>query len=461
MTEPTPAGSAVGGDAVESDVVRDDAAGRVLPDDGPAWVRVRAATWGALAGLAMLLVGAWAGRADVAVIGAPVVVWAVWCWTARPSGDVVVEVETDASTTPGELRTAVRVSAPAGTTAVALGLRRSNRTQARALVRVRDGRREVPFVVHTVRTGPQTVAEVDSLGLGPGLASVSEPGEPAAGEALVLPGVRPLGALPLPPRLRGLTGGHDSRRPGEGGGLRDVHPYTPGDRLRRIDWRVTARRSPRLRELYVRREHALAEAVVVLVVDSRDEVGPDPRTWGGWSRPRGVDPTSLDLARTAAASLAQAFLDQGDRVGLDDLGALRRPLPPGGGRRQLDRIRNALALTRPEGDPVRRTRAPQLPSGALVVVFSTFLDDQAAHAAAQWRAAGHRVVAVDVLPTLREHLLDARERLALQLVTIARADRLAALADADVELVSWRDHPEVALAGLARRAQRRAGAGAR
>ncbi len=429
--------------------------------DAPAWMRVRAVTWGALVGLVLVLLGAWAGRADLAVIGAPVVVWAVWCWTARPVGDLRVEVVTDATTTPGELSTSVRVTAPDGTAAVALGVRRGNRTHARALVAVRGGVRDVPFVVRTVRTGPQTVAEVDALGLGAGAASVSEAADPAAGEALVLPGVRPLAALPLPPRLRGLSGGHESRRPGEGGGLRDVHPYTPGDRLRRIDWRVTARRSPQLRELYVRREHALAEAVVMLVVDSRDEVGPDPRTWGGWMRPRGADPTSLDLARTAASSLAQAYLDEGDRVGLDDLGALRRPLPPGGGRRQLDRIRNALALTRPEGDPVRRTRAPQLPSGALVLVFSTFLDDQAAHAAAQWRAAGHRVVAVDVLPTVREHLLDRRELLALRFVRLARTDRLAALEDADVEIVTWRDEPQVALAGLARRAQRRAGAGAR
>ena len=89
-------------------------------------------------------------------------------------------------------------------------------------------------------------------------------------------------------------------------------------------------------------------------------------------------------------------------MGLDDLGVVRRPLPPGGGRRQLDRIRHALALTHPEGEPLRRLRPPQIPSGALVLLFSTFLDDEAAQVAAVWRRAGHRVVAVDVLPTVRE-----------------------------------------------------------
>ena len=444
------------------------------------WSRARTPAVGAAVGVVLLLLGAAFGRADVAVLAGPLVGAAVWGWVRTPSRDVEVRLgagaEPDeagedgtaaaagvaglaADDEPGTLRSQVRVRAPRGVAGVVLAVRRSNRSQDEVVVRVR-GERTVPLVVRTVRTGPQTVAEVDALGIGPVGATVSEPVEPVSDEALVLPTPGPLTALPLPYRLRGLSGAHASRRPGEGGGLRDVHPYAPGDRLRRIDWRVTARRSPRLQELYVRRELALAEAVVLLVVDSRDDVGPDPRTWRGSSRPRATDATSLDLARQAATSLAQAYLAAGDRVGLDDLGALRRPLPPGGGRRQLDRIRHALALTRPEGEPLRRVRAPQLPSGALVVVFSTFLDDVAAEAAVQWRRAGHRVVAVDVLPTLREAALRDRERLALRLVRLARTDRLAAVQDADVEIVTWRDAPQVALAGLARRGQRGPGAGA-
>ncbi len=451
------------------------------------WSRGQTTAVGATVGVVLLLVGAAVGRADVAVLAVPLVGAAVWGWLRTPSREIEVHLgasddvddETNApagegaadldggegATTaaaddePGTLRSRVRITAPRGTAAVVVAVRRSNRSQDEVVVQVR-GQRTLPLVVHTVRTGPQTVAEIDAIGIGPGGATVSEPVEPATDDALVLPTPGPLGQLPLPFRLRGLSGAHPSRRPGEGGGLRDVHPYTPGDRLRRIDWRVTARRSPTLQELYVRRELALAEAAVLLVVDSRDDIGPDPRTWRGSLRPRASDPTSLDLARQAATSLAQAYLAAGDRVGLDDLGAVRRPLPPGGGRRQLDRIRHALALTRPEGEPLHRVRAPQLPSGALVIVFSTFLDDAAADAAVQWRRAGHRVVAVDVLPTLREAVLRDRERLALRLVRLARTDRLAGLQDADVELVTWRDAPQVALAGLARSGQRRPGAGA-
>lgn len=419
------------------------------------WVRARATAAGVVVGVVLLVVGALLGRPDVAVLGAAPLVAGVWDWRRRPAVDPTVRlVPSSAPADAGTLRAEAVVTSP-GTALV--GVRRGVRELAEAWVLV-DGSRTLPLVVRTVRTGPQEVAFVDVQGVGPGAASVSEPTPAVSRTALVLPAPRQLGDLPLPPRLRGLTGAHESRRPGEGGGLRDVHPFAPGDRLRRIDWRVTARRAPDLHELYVRREHALAEAVVVLVVDSRDDVGPDPKTWRGSTPPRAEDPTSLDLARQAAASVAQGYLGLGDRVGLDDLGALRRPLPPGGGRRQLDRIRHALALTRPEGDPMRRLRAPQVPSGALVVLFSTFLDDEAAQVASVWRRAGHRVVAVDVLPTLRERQLGDREKLAMRLIRIAREDRLADLADLDIELVSWREAPTIAFASLARRAQRRAGA---
>ncbi|WP_081680703.1 DUF58 domain-containing protein [Cellulomonas sp. URHD0024] len=430
------------------------------------WVRSNTAFVGVCVGAALVVAGAFAGRPDVAVLGAAPVVAGFRDWRRRPTQGPAVHLRaSDLPQTAGTLRAdiAIRTEGVAALVGVRRGpralfdARRGPRALVEVLVAV-DGSRTVPVVVHTVRTGPQQVAEVEVQGVGPGAASVSEATEPASRNALVLPSTRPLSELPLPPRLRGLTGAHESRRPGEGGGLRDVHPYAPGDRLRRIDWRVTARRAPDLHELYVRREHALAEAVVMLVVDSRDEVGPDPTTWRGSKAPRPQDPTSLDLARQAAASVAEGFLDQGDRVGLEDLGIVRRPLPPGGGRRQLSRIRHALAVTHPEGEPPLRVRPPQLPSGALVLLFSTFLDDGAALVASTWRRAGHRVVAVDVLPVVREGHLTDREHLALRLLRIAREDRLAVLADQDVELVTWRDAPSVALAGLARRTQRRAGA---
>lgn len=445
------------------------------------WRRTSSMAGGLAAGLLALLVGAVSGRPEIAVLGLAPVVAAAWDLARRPGGRADITVRRGRASPPGQnpegvdhapgsetidaapgggrMRAHVHLDVPDGTAAVRLRVGRAGSTTAEALARV-ERSRDIAVTVATVRTGPQDLVRADTQALGAGFASIDEPVPSDRQQVLLLPAAVRLGALPLPFRLRGLTGAHESQRPGDGGGLRDVHPFAPGDRLRRIDWRVTARRSPDLSELYVRRTFALADAVVMLVVDSRDDVGPDPATWSGFLPVRPQDATSLDLARQAAASIARDLVAVGDRVGLDDLGVRRRPVAPGGGRRQLDRIVHRLALIHPEGEPTVRLRAPQLPSGVLVIVFSTFLDDGAARAARSWRRSGHRVVAVDVLPRVRAGALNQRERLALRLVLIERTDRLAELTAHGVELVPWATgEPAVELIRLARRSHRRPGVG--
>jgi uncharacterized protein (DUF58 family) len=174
------------------------------------------------------------------------------------------------------------------------------------------------------------------------------------------------------------------------------------------------------------------------VLDSRDEVGPDLTTWNDSSSIAEDQPTSLDHARTAALTLARRYLQAGDRVGLEDLGRLRRPVPPAGGQRQLQRLTMRIALSEPEGEPRPRQRPPRLPSGALIIVCSTFLDDETGQLAQMWHGAGHRVLAVDVLPDLE--LKHAPQRLitAYRIIAMDRLDRLTAMERSGVEVISWR-----------------------
>src|SRR5690606_40374736 len=108
-------------------------------------------------------------------------------------------------------------------------------------------------------------------------------------------------------------------------------------------------------------------------------------------------------------------------------GRRQRPLPPAGGRRHAERIVRRLALASPESFVHGRVRPPVLPSGALVVLLSTFLDDEAMSLALTWRHTGHRVVAVDVLPPVRGAQLTARQLMAYRMVQIQRADRLTVM----------------------------------
>lgn len=404
----------------------------------------------AAVGLGVVTFGLLAARADVAVLGVPLVLSVVWGWFTRPGHGARVEVRHARGVAhTGRVHAVLTVDAEPGTETVRVRVTTAGYRERQAVLAARLGRpgREIEMSVETARTGVQRLFRVDHLT--DAFEQVASTSPALVGPLLVtvFPTARPLRQLPLPFRLQGLTGPHTSRRVGDGSDLHDVHQFTPGDRLRRIDWRVSARRSldtstGRLGTLYVRRTFATADATVMIVMDSRDDVGQDVSTWGGGETARRDEATSLDLAREAATSIARRYLDGGDRVGLEDLGLRRRPVPPSGGRRQLERIAQRLAILAPEGTPGPRERAPQVPSGALLVVCSTFLDDEAARIATQWRAQGHRVIAVDVLPVVRTDHLDDYQGTAYRLVRLERGIRLTDLRRSGVELVHWEGDPD-------------------
>ncbi|GAA1985537.1 DUF58 domain-containing protein [Isoptericola halotolerans] len=396
---------------------------------------------GTVVGLVLLTVGLLAGRPDVALVGVPVLLGVAW--TGRPGA--LTEAAPDRAThhaltaadrpaAPGELAAVLTLEPSPGVEVVHLRVAAPGHRTAEVLLA--PGPRMLELGLATVRTGPQPTFVADVRGVGAGGAVAEDAERTAAPERLVLPAAMPLGRVPLPARLRGLTGPHVSRRLGDGGELRDVHLFTPGDRLRRIDWRTTARRSPALEELYVRRTYATAEATTVLVVDSRDDVGPDLRTWRGNGPLRIDEPTSLDLARHAAASVASAVVTAGDRVGLDDLGRRRRPLPPAAGRRHLRRVLHGLATCSPLGAPARRLRPPRLPADAIVYLFTTALDDESLRMVRTWHDQGHRVVVIDTLPAIHP-VHEVHLRLAWRVTRMERDDRLRQMAAEGVPVIAW------------------------
>jgi uncharacterized protein (DUF58 family) len=284
-----------------------------------------------------------------------------------------------------------------------------------------------------------------------------------AAQHTVLPPIDPLPPGPLPPRAAGLVGAHRSARPGDGTELRDIRPFRPGDRLRRVDWRVSLRAAAASGDqvgpgtLHVRERHAEADADLVLALDTRLDVGQaveewNERTVGADTRPGG----SLDTGVRAASALAATFLRHGDRVGLVDLGHPRGGVPAGSGRRQLQRIRHQLvhAARRAagSGDPV--LTPAQIPAGATVVVLSPFLDDKLVEQVTRVTRRDRLVVAVDLLPA--ELRPDRTTPWGPSVVSILRAEhqvRLLALEEHGVVVVRWESG--TALAALLRTVRRR------
>jgi uncharacterized protein (DUF58 family) len=433
-----------------------------------------------IGGMIIFLLGILTGQLQPAALALVLLLGSGWIYLRRPRRSGSVTLSTRSGTTsesrvgaivawqpaPEAEALRIRTSAPghraADTVVAAPNLRKTDERRVQVSIRTaRTGRRPIFTVDQQERYGDHMIAtDGDTEGPLP---------------ITVLPRAGSLKEVPLPYRLSGLTGPHDSRRAGEGNDLRDINLFTPGDRLRRIDWRVTARRNtnapiaavgtdtadrrPMITDLYVRRSYATADAAIMLVLDSRDEVGPDLTTWNDSSSIAEDVPTSLDNARAAALTLARRYLRAGDRVGLEDLGRMRRPIPPAGGQRQLQRLSMRIALAEPEGEPRARHRPPRMPSGALIIVCSTFLDDETWHLAQLWHGSGHRVLAVDVLgePDLR----NAPRRLvtAYRIIDMERRDRLSELARSGVEVIHWTEagqHPvQVALAALTRKRVRR------
>jgi uncharacterized protein (DUF58 family) len=402
----------------------------------PSWARSPGLTAGAAVALVVAACGLIASRVDIALLALPLVVAVGMSWERRPSST--------------EAATARLVLAEPGAAEIdyALSIRPPARVE---IIVVRYSLLAGPwqeFVVAAplpadlagrvplLHTGPQELVRVEYRFLGADAAAVSSPEEPLIADRVVAPRLTAIGSLPLPWRLQGLTGSHESARAGEGGDFRDIHPFTAGDRLRRIDWKATARRGQNAGDLYVRRTAALADATVLIVLDSRDDVGEEVAEWGrNAAATKGI--SSLDVAREAASSIASGYIHAGDRVGFQDLSSRARIIPHAGGARHLWRLLRAIEITEPSATPFSHQRAPIVPPGALVYLLSSLLDEQAVRLAMTWRGNGHRVIAVDVLPPARFSRTTRYERVAHRVVMMERDDRIRILQAAGIELLRW------------------------
>jgi uncharacterized protein (DUF58 family) len=382
---------------------------------------------------------------ELALVGLPLAIATALAWDRRPPSRTTSAFtsETKRGNDRSHLDYTVGITGPPGIDAVhirlrTLGSRERDDIVAPGTATALNG--SIPIL----HSGPQRFVEARYRLVGPDASFLSDPTMPLFAERVVEPAYTAPRSLPVPERLTGLTGPHNSSRPGDGGEFRDIDRFTSGDRLRRIDWRATARRAQAPGELYVRRTTATSDAAILIVLDSRDDVTDGVAEWSsGAPRNRGI--SSLDLAREGASSLAAGYIRSGDRVGFHDLATQTRAIRPGGGARHLYRVLDAIARTRPSGYASDRVRAPQVVPGAEIIVISTFLDDEAAHLALLWRASGHRVIGVDALPNPVTRGLVKRELVAFRIVMMERDERLHRLGAAGIDIVRWErsaDHPD-------------------
>jgi uncharacterized protein (DUF58 family) len=252
------------------------------------------------------------------------------------------------------------------------------------------------------------------------------------------------------PQPLGLVGAHRSRRIGQGSEFAAIRPFQVGDRLRRINWRVSLRTDA----LHVVTALGEEDTGVLVVVDALADHG----------RSGGVDgaASSLDVTVRAAAALAEHHVRGGDRVSLRVVGAGGESVGYGAGQRHLRMILGRLALLH-VGEP-RGLSADQLHLGAtagtVVIVLSPMLSEAIATATATWVRRGLPVLVVDTLPPDAQPAViegtDPRiADLAWRMRRLERDQVLARLSSLGCPVVAWRGPGTLddVLRRLARRAQ--------
>lgn len=156
---------------------------------------------------------------------------------------------------------------------------------------------------------------------------------PAPARLLILPEGEWLQQIPVrPPATRGFAGPIPARAAGAGIDFYGVREYQVGDPYRKINWRVSARHD---RDLYTNEFEQERIADIGLILDARQQ-----------NDLRVKQVSMFEFSVLATASLAEAFLRDGHRVGLLVYGYGLDWVFPGYGKVQRKRILHALARAR-------------------------------------------------------------------------------------------------------------------
>jgi len=290
-----------------------------------------------------------------------------------------------------------------------------------------DERRTIDFTLRCERWGAYVVGDLLLRSQDPFGLLVHEWTIERERPLKVYPHGEALRRLLRPLETQAFAGNQVPRAHGEGIEFADLRPFEPGDRVRRINWRATARRG----EPWVTETHPERNSDVVIFLDTFLEA-------------RLVDESTLDQAVGAAASLAREYLREKDRVGLVAFGGVLNWLTVSSGVVQLYRVLDSLLdaeifLSYAWKDidllPVRT-----LPPKALVLALSPLLDERAVRALLDLRARGFDLAVIEISPVPFAAPGGRRlDELAWRLWLLRREALRSRYLRLGVPVVEWRD----------------------
>jgi len=214
-------------------------------------------------------------------------------------------------------------------------------------------------------------------------------------------------------RLSAWPGQILSRKIGSGSEFFELSPYVPGDELRRVNWKASAK----LGELITNEFEGEQATDVLVLLDCSQEIQPEL-----------LDFDAVEFEVNVTASLCSQLIRQGNRVGLSVYGAVRTWVSLGFGRRHLLRILDNLAIAKPGRATIPMDYAVQsvivstVPARSVIVVVSPLDSDDIVKVIMNVAAKGYNVVCFT--PTTQSKGTKGPLNIARRILTIERRFRM-------------------------------------
>ncbi|GAB4111905.1 MAG: DUF58 domain-containing protein [Roseiflexaceae bacterium] len=252
----------------------------------------------------------------------------------------------------------------------------------------------------------------------------------SADQVFILPDLIRLRNLAIRPRRTRIYAGQiPARQGGPGVEFFGLRSYQPGDQLRQVNARVSARYEE---TLFVNEFEQERVADVAIILDARalpDVVGPQG--------------SLFEQSVQAAAALADGLLSQGNRVGLLIYGNAVEWTLAGYGKVQREKILRALASAE-VGDRLALESLELIPmrlfpARSLLLIISPLANEDT-RALTMLRGRGYQLVVISPDPVDFEARCLAgmpQIELGAQIAQIERAMLLRRLANAGIQVVNW------------------------
>lgn len=229
------------------------------------------------------------------------------------------------------------------------------------------------------------------------------------GEVKVTPRVQDMKKVTIhQQKVRMAEGDIRSKLLGPGNEFFGLRDYWPGDSLRHVNWKASARR-----DRLVTNEYEMEKiSDVTMVIDART------------SR-EGCD---LEAAVEAAASLSSHFLKRRDRVGMIIVGQVVDVIKADSGKRQMHRIMDGLTRLRPGTERsavnIRLALNRYFRGDSMLVLISPMNDRRMVETSEEIVRKGHRLLVISPRPVMGPGDNGKANALAFRMEAMRRTDAL-------------------------------------